>query len=293
MKTILISGSNGFIGSHLAKELKHVGIKTIGIDVDPKSSEYFDRLYKGRLLEPLKDIFEKENVDAFAHCAYHKGKDMYRTNVEGTILWARQAQENNVPLQIFISSISAREDSLSVYGQLKHETEKWFVLNDQVVIRLGLVIGSGGLFQGMVSMVRKWPVLPLLNRGKSSVYFEGIEDVCDVLRNLAMREDLGRKGNTWNFFQPNPSSLRLVLDEIRKQYGFFCIFIPLPYRLILNAVLLLEKIPFLKLKINSNNIKGTRQNDNLDLASDFCDLGYKESGVRDLIRMSVEDKEKI
>jgi len=293
MKTVLISGASGFIARHLAKALRNPGIKIIGIEVEPKPIRHFDEIYEGKLLEPLKDVLDKEKVDVFIHCAYHMGKDEYKTNVTGTILWAKQAQKNNVPLQILVSSISARADSLSVYGLLKYETEKWFIQNDQAVIRLGLVIGDGGLFQRMVSMVRKWPILPLLNRGKSSVYFVGIKDVCDVIRDLALRGDFVRKGSVWNFFQPNPVILRLVLHEIKKQYGLSCIFIPVPYRLVLNSVLLLERIPFLKLKINSNNIKGTRQNDNLDLDSDFCHLGYRESSIKVLIHKSVQVKEQI
>ncbi len=293
MKTVLISGASGFIARHLAKVLKNPGIKIIGIDVEPRPIKHFDEIYEGRLLESLRDVFDKGKVDVFIHCAYHMGKDEYRTNVTGTILWAEQALKNNVPLQIFVSSISARADSLSVYGLLKYETEKWFIQNDQAVIRLGLVIGNGGLFQRMVSMVQKWPILPLLNKGRSSVYFVGIKDVCDVIRDLALGEDSVRKGSIVNFFQPNPVILRLVLQEIRKQYELSCIFIPVPYRLVLNSVLLLERIPFLKLKINSNNIKGTRQNDNLALDSDFCHLGYRESSIKVLIHKSVHAKEQI
>jgi nucleoside-diphosphate-sugar epimerase len=284
MKTVLISGANGFIGGYIAKAMKNPGVKIIGIDVEPKPLKHFDEVYRGRLLEPLKDVFDKEKIDVFIHCAYHMGKDEYKTNVTGTILWAKQAQKNNAPLQIFVSSISAREDSLSVYGRLKYDTEKWFVQNDQVVIRLGLVIGNGGFFQRMVSMVRKWPMLPLLNQGKSLVYFIGIEDVCKAIRDLAMRRDSVQRGIIWNFFQPNPVVLRMVLQEIKKQYRFFCIFIPVPYGLVLNSVLLLERIPFLKLKMNSNNIRGLRQNDNLDFESDFSRFGYKEFSIEDLVK---------
>jgi nucleoside-diphosphate-sugar epimerase len=293
MKTILISGASGFIGRNLAKALKNPGFKIIGIDVEPQPREHYDEVYKGSLLEPLKDVFDREKIDVFIHCAYHMGKDEYKTNVRGTILWANQAQENDVRLQIFVSSISARKDSLSVYGKLKYDTERWFVQNNHVVIRLGLVIGNGGFFQRMALMVRKWPILPLLNRGKSLVYFVRIEDVCNVIKYLAMREDSLRRGIIWNFFQPNPTILRTIMHEMRKQSGSFCIFLPVPYRFVLNSVLFIEKIPFLKLKINSNNIRGSRQNDSLDFKSDFSKFGYKEFSVKDVIKGSLQANSEI
>jgi len=288
MKTVLISGANGFIGRNLARALKNSGNKIIGIDLNPKPKGCFDRIYEGRLLEPLNDLFDKERIDAFIHCAYHVGKDEYATNVEGTLMWAREAQKNDVPLQIFMSSISAREDSFSVYGKLKYDTEKWFVQNDQVVIRFGLVVGNGGFFQRMVSMVKRWPILPLLNRGKSLVYFVSIEDACDVIKRLATGKDSIRKGVIWNFFQPNPTNLRLILHLVKKQNKFFCVFVPIPYHLVLNVVLLLERIPFFKLRINSNNIRGLKQNDQLDFDSDFTRLGYKESKINDVIKKAFE-----
>jgi nucleoside-diphosphate-sugar epimerase len=288
MKTVLVSGANGFIGRNLARELKAAGYRTIGIDIDQIAIENFDRVYQGRLLESLNDLFSKEKIDVFVHCAYHVGKDEYVTNVEGTIMWAREAQKKGVPLQIFVSSISARKDSLSVYGKLKYDTEKWFIQNDQVVIRFGLVIGNGGFFQRMVSMVRKWPVLPLLNRGRSSVYFVSIQDACDGIGHIVSGNDRVQRGNVFNIFQPDPVNLRFMLRLIKKQNKFFCIFIPIPYRLVLNTVLLLERIPFLKLRINSNNIRGLKQNDHLELDSDFLRFGYKNLKIDDLIKEAAE-----
>lgn len=290
MKIILISGASGFIGRNLARALNNPKFKVIGIDVEAQPLEHYEKVYEGSLLEPLRDVFDKEKIDVFIHCAYHMGKDEYKTNVGGTILWANQAQKNDVRLQIFISSISSRKDSLSVYGKLKYDTERWFVQNNHAVIRLGLVIGKGGFFQRMASMVRRWPVLPLLNRGKSLVYFVRIEDVCDVIKYLAVNEDSLRRGIIWNFFQPKPTVLRTVMDEIRKQSGSFCIFLPVPYRFVLNSVLFMEKIPFLKLKMNSNNIRGLRQNDSLDFKSDFSKFGYKEFSVKDIIKNSFQAK---
>src|SRR4030065_1184640 len=112
------------------------------------------------------DIFEKNKIDAVIHGAYSRWDRENKINAEGTRLWVEQAEKNGVGLQIFISSISAAEDSVSSYGQKKFEVEKWFIEHNHVVFRLGLVIGNGGIFQTITSMVKKYPLIPLIDSGK-------------------------------------------------------------------------------------------------------------------------------
>ncbi len=286
MKTILISGADGFIAGQLARRLKASGLRLVGLALRARPLKFFDSVYQGTLLTPLEGLFEKEKIDAFIHCAYHPGKDELRVNVEGTKLWAEEAKKNGVRLQIFLSSISAREDSFTNYGKSKYETERWFLKNGQVVLRLGLVIGEGGFFKKMVSMMEKCPVIPLLNRGESAVYLTGIEDLCQLIEKIVREEQEIRNGVLWNFFQPHPLTLKEVLKEIKREESIRCFFLPLPYNLVLYAVMVLEKFPFLRLKINSNNIKGLKQNDRLDFDSDFLKLGYQEKSFSELLRMS-------
>ncbi len=288
IKTVLISGANGFIGYNLAQKLKETGWKIIGVDVENRSNQHLDVFFRRRFLEPLGDIFDREGLGAFVHCAYHMGKDEFKINVEGTKYWAEEARLKAVPLQIFLSSISAREDASSAYGQLKHETEKWFLSNNQVVLRLGMVIGNGGFFGRIVKTVKKWPVLPLINRGRFSVYFLGIEDVCEAIRYLINNQDILPRGVIWNIFQPKPTTLLGIMQTIKKEYGLKRFFLPIPYGAVLAAVLMLERIPCLELKINSNNIKGLKQYNNLTIESDLLKLGFREIGLEELVAKSKE-----
>ncbi len=288
MKTVLISGVNGFIGHNLAKSLKETGWKIIGVDIEEKENKHLDVFYRRRLLESLEDVFDRERLGAFIHCAYHMGKDEFKINVEGTKLWAEEARQKAVPLQIFLSSISAHEDANSVYGKLKYETEKYFLHIHQVVLRLGMVIGNGGFFGRIVQTVKRWPILPLIGRGRFLVYFLGIEDICKAVRYFIDKQDILPKGVIWNIFQPKPTTLRGMMQTIKKEYGLRRFFLPVPYGAVLSAVLILERIPFLKVKINSNNIKGLKQYENLAVESDLLKLGLREISLEELIAKSKE-----
>lgn len=286
MKKVLISGANGFIGQNLARRLKKDGYEVVGVDVENRPGQHLDSFFRRRLLEPLGDIFNGGGFKSFIHCAYYLGEDEFKINVEGTKMWAEEAKRNGVPLQIFLSSISAREDASAAYGRLKFETEKWFLNEEQVVLRLGMVIGDGGFFGRIVQTVKKWPVLPLIDGGRYLVYFIGIENVCEVIRLVIENKNVLPRGVVWNAFQPKPTTLRWVMQTIKEEYGLTRYFLPIPYGLVLGTVLVLERFPFLKLGINSNNVRGLKQYEGLNIGSDLPKFGFENIDLRELVAKS-------
>jgi nucleoside-diphosphate-sugar epimerase len=281
MGTILLSGASGFIARNAAEKLKKAGFRTIGLSHNFQRLPHFDAVYPGTLSQPLIDVFG-ENIDVFVHCAYHSGKDDYTVNVEGTRLWADQAEKEGVRHQIFLSSVSARAESASSYSRAKHTLEQWFLARNFTVMRLGLVVGKGGLFQRMVSLVKKFPLLPILDGGRARVYVSGIRDVCEAL-GLAVEPVSWIPGNVWNIFQAEPFYLKEILVEIRKRLRTGCLFFSVPGGLALALLRVLEKIPFLKLRISSNNIIGLKQGVREDWGSDYSRFGLTEETLEHLI----------
>ena len=281
MGTVLISGASGFIARNTAEKLKKTGFRTIGISRKRRSLPHFDAVYPGTLSEMLHGVFE-EGVDVFIHCAYHWGKDDYTVNVEGTRIWAEQAEKEGVKHQIFLSSVSARPGSASSYSQAKHILEEWFLAKNFTVVRLGLVVGKGGLFQRMADLVKKYPFVPVLDGGRARVFVSGIQDVCDALCRAAGPEDW-IPGKAWNIFQPEPFYLKKILEEIKKQSGTRCLFFPASSRLALVALRILEKIPILRIQISSNNVIGLKQDISQDWHSDYSRFGLKEDSLENLV----------
>lgn len=181
-----------------------------------------------------------------------------------------------------MSSVSARADSLSSYSRAKHVLEQWFIAHENTVLRLGLVLGNGGLFQRMAGFVKKSPVLPLLDGGRSRVFVSGIGDVCQSLI-LAVQQESWTSGKAWNLFQSEPFYLREILEEIKKHYRVKCLFFPVPSKLVLGMVRILERIPWVKLGISSNNIIGLKQNVSLEWESDYGKFGFTDKSLEHLI----------
>jgi len=288
MTTVLISGADGFIAQHVAANLSTFGCRMIGVSIEKKELNYFDSVYEGHLTCPLEDVFQHEDINVFIHCANHMGADEFQINVEGTRCWAEQAKENGVNTQIFISSLSARKDSVSSYGQAKFEIEKWFIANKQFVCRFGLVAGCGGLFWRMMSQVKRNLFLPLPDAGRIWVYVTDIGHVCQVLENFVKNENYLERGTVYNFFQPSPFSLKNLMLEIKKQQRTFCLFVPVSSRFLLFAMGALEALPFSKSNFSRNNILGMLQNSRLDVHSDFSQFGFSESSVEELVGRALQ-----
>ena len=287
MKKVLITGANGFIAKHIARCLKDAGCFVIGTSRYVQSIEFIDKVVSGILGEPLKDVFTDHQIDVLIHCAYDKQDIDNEKNAEGTILWAEQAEKESVGLQIFMSSLSATEEAVSPYGLKKFEVEKWFIEHNQVVFRLGLVIGNGGLFGTIISMIRKSPLVPLVDMGKNITYVSGIGTVSSVARDFAVNSNKAGRGRVFFLQQKAPVLFSDVLKEIRKQYELRCIFIPIPYFLFSFILALTEKLEFFKLEINANNLKEMRQFNNKEFATDLPSLGYSDLSLDLLIKKTI------
>lgn len=283
MTTVLISGADGFIARHLAAGLSSLGFRMIGVSIEKNELKSFHSVYEGQLTSRLKDVFQNEEIDVFIHCANHMGPDEFRINKEGTRLWAEQAEDNGVNQQIFISSLSARKNSVSSYGRAKYEIENWFVSHEQYVCRFGLVAGNGGLFRRMILQVKRNWLLPLPDAGRIWVYLTDIGLVYRIFENIVKNDNFLERGKVYNFFPPSPVTLKSLMSEIRKQQRTSCLFIPVPSELLLFSMGVLEAMPFFKSSFSRNNILGMLQNSRPDVPSDFPRFGFSESNVEDLV----------
>jgi len=287
LKKVLITGANGFIARKIARVLKEEDCFVIGTSRSPVSLPEYDEVIRGVLGEPLKDVFTKHRVDAVVHCAYDKDDLENVRNAEGTLIWAEQAKKNGAGFQIFMSSISADADSFSPYGQKKYEVEQWFIEHNKIVLRLGLVVGDGGLFGRIVSTVKKSPIIPLIDSGKTLMYLSDVDMVSEIVCDTIMEKSKIEKGRVWYLNQKDPVFFIDILREIRKQYGLFRIFIPVPYFVVSALLSFTDNIKFLKLGINTNNLKWSRQARVREYKSDLDFLGYQELSIEMMIKKLV------
>lgn len=284
MKKIVITGANGFVGSNIARTLKDSGFYLVGISRQAALLEHIDETFKGTLGKPLEQVYEKHKIDVIIHCAYDKNDTKDIVNTTGTSLWAEQAAENNVNLQVFISSISARPGSISPYAKSKYQLEQWFTKNNHLSFRLGLVIGNGGLFKTMMELVKKLPVFPLIDGGNTLTYLSDVETTGKITRDLVKRNNNADRGRVWNLYQPEPYKFKEILKAIKSCFNTFCLLIPVPYFMLAIPLFVIEKIKWIKIGINRSNLLGMRQNEVPEMKSDLETLGYPSIPLEKLVK---------
>ena len=71
MKTALITGVSGYLGSHLAKHLKKTGWKVVGLDLRHTNNSYIDFFHPGDVTSQrdLHIVFDKHKIDTVFHLA--------------------------------------------------------------------------------------------------------------------------------------------------------------------------------------------------------------------------------
>ncbi len=148
------------------------------------------RLYD--LSEPLRDDFLAD-IDVVVHAAYIDLKQQansYSVNVLGAnrlIAAARKAAARFV----FISSLSASPTARSQYGRQKFAIEGLVDPERDLIVRPGLVLGSGGIFGRFLRHVQSGRPIPLIDGGKQPMQTIYIDDLIGAVRALLSVEATG------------------------------------------------------------------------------------------------------
>jgi uncharacterized protein YbjT (DUF2867 family) len=284
MKTVLITGANGFIARHVARRLAEEGWQVTGVSRTGEALPCYHAVFRAALGGSLSGVLAAGVYDAVVHTANAAGDNEYRLNVDGTRRWLAEARAAGVPLQIFLSSLSAGKQAMSDYGRAKHALEQSVIEMNEVVFALGVVVGDGGMFARMRRSLQG-PVAPLLDGGKARIHLLGIDFLCDVIRDCISTSGEGLRGRVWRIHQPQSYTLREVLDTIRRVYGLRCRLIPVPSLPALWILSLTERLS-LRLPVTATNIRGLRQSRHDSFDSDYGNFGYPARTLEELIRQA-------
>lgn len=280
---VFITGINGFIGSHLARYLKEKNITVHGgsaetdprKDLEPVLSGYFPLRFED---EYAPEIFA--GIDILIHCAYsYDRKDIISTNIDGAKKWFFAAKDMGVKKQVFLTSYSAKPDSRSDYGFIKYELELFFLRQQQLVVRPGLVLGDGGIFRRMSKVIKSFPVLPLMDGGNYDVPIISVEALCRATEKI-----LPNRGPAqYALFQEEMVSMKQLMQEMKKQLGAKCLFLPIPSVFPLMFLKALEAlhIPF---PIKSGSIVALKENQALSLQSSLAELGIDDKPLSEILK---------
>lgn len=283
LPTVFVTGASGFVGSQLVSFLAARGWNVVGSVRDPERFETCENVrYVAHDLYKTFDAAMFEGVDYLVHTAYVKldraHKDAFEVNVRGTERLLAAAREYGVKKSIFMSSMSAHEGAVSIYGRQKLAIETMLDDSNDVILRCGLIIGNGGIVQQMAKFMRTKRMVPLVDGGTQPLQIIGIHNLLQVIEQVLQRDLHGR------FVVANPEvyAYKELYKTMGAQLGVNPIFLPVPFFALLAAM---RTIAFLRLPlaVNEDNLWGLKKLRAVDNAADVKELDVKLDTLREAL----------
>ncbi len=192
---IALTGASGFIGSALARSLNERGLPVRALVRNPACIAHADDLeiVEGSLEDSDSLRRLVDGADVVIHCAgaikARSSKEFQAINALGTErLAAAVAEARSRPRVLLVSSLAAREPSLSPYAASKHAAEDVMARQgsglEYCVVRPPAVYGPGdrstlGFFR---QLVRGYAIVPWRAQGRFSLIY--IDDLVAAIEKL-------------------------------------------------------------------------------------------------------------
>jgi nucleoside-diphosphate-sugar epimerase len=228
-----ITGSNGYVGGRVKNYFAGHGWEILEMTRRPGPGSRMVQFQLGGDIPP--ELLS--GVAALVHCAYDfkplRWPEIRAVNVEGSRKILEAARAAKIPKIIFISSISAFDGCRSLYGRAKLEIEKIALDHGALVIRPGLVYGSGpgGMFGKLAAQIRNSSVIPLIGDGSQIQFLVHHEDLSAFVEKFAA-EKVQMPPAILTAAHARPWPFKQLLLEIARGLGKKPKFIPLPWRLV-------------------------------------------------------------
>jgi nucleoside-diphosphate-sugar epimerase len=228
VKTVLITGASGFIGSALVRTFSAKGWRVIGAGRThpPGLRDGVEWRAYDLAWTSLPDDF-LEGVDAVVHGAMMKQSADERSfdiNVAAGKMLLDRAHQRDITRVAFLSSLAAHDGALSQYGKHKYVLERHFDQRGALVIRPGLVLGNGGLFASMRDYLRSHRYVPLIGGGNQPLQTIHIDDLTAIVTDAIERDVRG----TFTAAEREPVTYRRFYEALCERLGVKPRFVSVP-----------------------------------------------------------------
>lgn len=281
---IIITGASGLIGTELTKYF--VANKWYVSALVRNAKNYTNSKYvtyiEYDLTKPVnKDVFK--GADYLIHAAYvkrdSKHPNAFDLNIDGAKRLLKISRANKLKRAVFLSSMSADKAAISDYGKQKYAIEKLFSHSNDIILRLGLVIGNGGLIRQIVHFMRTRHIAPLIDSGQQPIQVIGVYDLPLII-------DKVLSSNLNSLFMigtPEVYSYRELYIAIRERFKLRAILLPVPFWL---PLYIIRTINFLHLPlgVTEDNLWGLKKLRAYDTLLSLQKIGITIDNLYDILR---------
>lgn len=262
---IAITGAGGYLGSCLSRYFKARGDNVFQLTSNPVKVDSSMPTASYSLLRGASiGFFAQHKINALIHGAWdfdaRSRKEMWASNVAGSLNLFKQANAEKVQFLVFISTMSAYEGCKSLYGQAKLEIEHACksIAGNHAIVRPGLIYStplarSGGMIGSVLKKVARGGVVPLVGGGTQNLYLTHEHDLARLIELLV--KDPGTSNDKGYFIAANqrPYMLRTIVELLASTVGTKSKFLSVPWRPAWLALRTAEGIGF-KMDFRSDSI---------------------------------------
>jgi len=268
---IIITGGSGFLGSALVKHFSEKQFQVIALVRRKPEKPIAGVEYSLFKLNEQIDENIFKGATHFIHCAYIKTDQNINAltqNIEGTKKLVDLCRKNSVSKLIFISSLSAKPDIASVYGQQKFKCERLFSGASDLIVRPGLIIGNGGLMASLTEQIKKNKFIPLIDGGKQELQTISISDLVLAIDKCLEQNIYG----TLTLAENKPLTFKAFCTAICDTLNLKRKFISIPYWMAYGGLSLLNAVG-IKASLNKDNLIGLKQSSTANTSGDSEKIG--------------------
>ncbi len=271
--TLVITGATGFIGRHIASHFVEHNWHVIALVRNSPDHHLKNILYSKFDLVTGEEAVIPDTVDVFIHAAYirnENGVDAFDMNVRGATQLLQTFKGKNVKQNLFISSLSADKNALSVYGRQKAAIEDLFLKENGTVVRAGLVLGDGGLFDSMRKYLSRKKNIPLFGTGKQPLQTVYIDDLVAGIFQIVDKNHTG----IYVVATDEPVPFKQFYSDLAKTLGIKPTFIRAPFWLAGMAIGI-GNLFGMKLPVTKDNLLGLKQMKQIPSSADLKKIGIE------------------
>jgi uncharacterized protein YbjT (DUF2867 family) len=264
MSTVLVTGANGFVGSHMVPALIDAGHRVLALVRDgaggeqvlrrlPPASRAAVELRRGDVTKPDTLPAAMAGADAVLHLAAiprdrDGGATLRLVNTEGTRSVLRAAADAGVTRFVHLGALGVVDEPDLHYGSSKargmalvrESGLRWTILSPS------LLFGPrDGFFNILAGLVRMSPgIVPITGRGEARFQPLAIEDLGRTVV-LALGDD-ATIGREYPLGGPRSWTYREIVEEVLRGMGRRRVLVPMPVALIRLVAGLAEaiRLPF-------------------------------------------------
>lgn len=299
---VIVTGSNGYLGSYVCRELLKQGHKVVGfkwdhwasVVIDHPDIEYVRCDIREKVMPQVKDLIRGKKVSAIINAAALLGSSdydrNYAVNAGGVKNMMDFAQELGITRFIQVSSVVVIKEFKGPYGETKLIGQQMLENSalEYTVFIPAMILGPEGLgINRILKNVFRFPLfVPLIGSGVQTQHPIFVKDfaryiVYSLDKSVAFRKVYQIAGDRVISFR---DFIRLIL----KIKGKRKIFVPVPAWFARMLGMMFQKVQKVPL-FTAEHVKGVLQDSNLETSLLKNDLDFKPTSLEEALKDSLDE----